>query len=98
MAANKRKPHQGRTLVEVFQEEKSRKLRVERRGTILAISLMFATRRRLDLDNAIAGAKPLRDTIARWFGLDDNDDTIDWAYGQIRTSGQEGTIVKVELL
>jgi len=98
VAAHKPKQNQGRTLVEVFQEEERRRSGLGKSGPVLAIALVFSTRRRLDLDNAIAGAKPLRDAIARWFGLDDNDDTIEWTYGQVRITGQEGTIVRVERL
>lgn len=50
----------------------------------------------MDDDNAIAGLKPLRDAIARMFGLDDADSRIRFEYGQCRTDGDEGTIVKLQ--
>jgi hypothetical protein len=52
-----------------------------------------------DSDNAIAGGtKALRDAIARWLFVDDADPRIQWEYGQVHTSGEEGCIVKLELL
>jgi len=56
-----------------------------------------ATYRRLDGDNLAAGFKPLRDAIARIFEVDDNDDVVEWQYGQVRCSVEEGTIVMVRM-
>ena len=64
------------------------------RITIIACRRPHAGR---DSDNwAQTGYKELRDVIARWFGLDDNDHTISWQYRPIDTTGQQGTIVIAE--
>ena len=54
-------------------------------------------RRRLitDADNLIAGAKPLRDAVARWLGIDDADDNVQWDYRQVQTRSREGTAVMI---
>lgn len=47
-------------------------------------------------DNLRTGAKPLADCIASYLGLDDADPAITWEYGQLVTTGPEGTIVKID--
>lgn len=63
----------------------------------IEVGLVAATHRRLDSDNLAAGFKPLRDAIARYLGTDDNDDAVEWQYGQVRCSGDEGTIVTIRI-
>lgn len=63
---------------------------------LLRIALISFRRRELDRDNLIGGFKPLRDAIARWLNLDDSDRVIEWEYGQQKTSGLEGTAVRIE--
>ena len=67
-------------------------------GVVVRCSLIACCHRVLDDDNAIAGLKALRDAIARMFGLDDADGRIRFEYGQCRTDGEEGTIVRIERL
>lgn len=62
----------------------------------LRITIVSCRHRLLDDDNLVAGAKPLRDAIARTFGLDDADKRIRFEYGQVLTQGEEGTVVKLE--
>lgn len=66
-------------------------------GGRIEVGLIAATHRRLDSDNLAAGFKPLRDAIARYLGTDDNDDAVEWQYGQVRCSGDEGTIVTIRI-
>lgn len=54
--------------------------------------------RPLDDDNLRAGCKALRDAIAAWLGLDDNEQFIAWEYSQHETRGREGTGVKIEAI
>lgn len=68
------------------------------RSVALRVSIIGCRSRVLDSDNFAAGCKPLRDAIARHFGLDDADDCIAWEYGQVRTDGEQGVIVKIERL
>lgn len=63
----------------------------------IEVAIVAATHRRLDGDNLAAGYKPLRDAIAAWLGVDDTDDVVEWSYGQVRCSGDEGTIVTVRI-
>lgn len=52
----------------------------------------------LDRDNLIGGAKQIRDQIARWLGLDDNERFIAWEYSQCETRGRKGLAVQIEIL
>lgn len=61
-------------------------------------SLTAFRRRLLDGDNAVASLKPLQDCIARYLGIDDADPRITWEYAQVRTDGEEGVIVKLEVI
>jgi len=65
---------------------------------VARVSLVSYRRKQLDSDNLAGGFKPLRDAIARSFGLDDSDSIIEWEYGQCITSGRQGTAVKIEKL
>ena len=62
----------------------------------MRVTLISFRKRELDDDNLIGGFKPLRDAIARWLGLDDNQRVIDWQYGQVETKGRAGTAVNIE--
>ena len=64
----------------------------------LCVTLIGCRNRILDSDNFQSGCKGIRDAIARTFGLDDADDCIRWEYGQVRTDGIQGVIVKIERL
>lgn len=99
------KPQQGKTLVEVFQDEARRqggvprggsgKRRVRVRRPVLCVALVACVRRRHDDDNLIAGLKPLRDVVARELGVDDGDGSVSWEYGQVVTRGAPGTMVSI---
>lgn len=93
MAPPKREPSQVATLEQKPQARQSRQ-----RGVVVVVTIIACRHRILDEDNAIAGAKPLRDAIARTLGFDDADPRIRWQYGQQRTDGEQGTIVLVERL
>jgi hypothetical protein len=68
-------------------------------GSVVVVVTLIACRHRLiDDDNSIAGCKPIRDSIARSLGVDDADRRIRWGYGQTRTDGIEGVIVRIENL
>lgn len=69
-----------------------------RRGVEVCVSIIACRRRVLDSDNAIAGAKHLRDCIAKTLGIDDSDRRVRWQYGQVETRGKTGTIVMIEQL
>ena len=60
------------------------------------VTIVSLRRRIVDDDNLIAGAKALRDAIAEHLGIDDSK--INWEYLQLKTSGDEGTIVKITSL
>ena len=98
VAPSKPEPHSGTALGLSASAQARGGTRIRTGGRnrpSISVALIVASHRRLDGDNFISGAKPIRDAIARWFGLDDNDDVIEWQYGQIRCSGSEGTIVVV---
>lgn len=59
----------------------------------ICVTIIACGHRELDEDNLIAGAKPLRDSIAASIGIDDADKRIFWEYRQILTRGAEGTLV-----
>lgn len=63
----------------------------------VVVEIVACRRRLFDDDNSIAGLKPMRDAIARSLGVDDGDERIRWCYGQCRTDGAEGTIVKIAI-
>lgn len=65
---------------------------------LLRITLVGFRRRILDDDNYCGGCKGLRDAIARWLGLDDNQKIIEWEYSQVKTNGRQGTAVRIERL
>jgi hypothetical protein len=76
--------------------KKERRKGMVRGAPRILVSLCGCGPRLLDSDNFIGGCKPLRDAIARWIGLDDNDSNIRWEYAQCQTSGRNGTIVRIE--
>jgi hypothetical protein len=91
MATTKRKRSPDAALDKKPRRVKSGSVRV-----VVRCSIIACRHRILDSDNAIAGAKPLRDGIAKMFGLDDADARIEFEYGQCQTNGEQGTIVKIE--
>lgn len=69
------------------------------KGCVECIVTLIAVRKReADDDNNIASLKGCRDAITYTLGLDDGDGRLRWQYGQCETRGQEGVIVKIELL
>jgi len=75
--------------------DKAIQARPERTGSVV-VSLVSYRRKELDSDNLVGGLKPLRDAIANSIGIDDGDKRIRFEYGQIVTTGHEGTMVKIE--
>lgn len=69
------------------------------RGLAYRVQFISCRNRLLDGDNSISGGnKALRDAVSEWLGLDDGSDAIQFEYAQLHTSGEEGTIVRVERL
>lgn len=67
-----------------------------RKGRVaISVTITSYRSRRIDNDNLIAGAKPLRDSIARSLGLDDGDERITWEYRSIVTTGATGTHILI---
>ena len=86
-----------------YRLKKKARPHVARRGGKPSLLITLTACRRPDArrdgDNwAEAGYKELRDVIAKWFGLDDNDRFIKWQYRNLDTIGQQGTIVTMEKL
>lgn len=67
------------------------------KGRVVLVVQIIALRHRYADDDNIgpAGAKSLRDAIARSIGVDDGDPRIKWEYGVMQTIGPEQTIVKI---
>lgn len=76
----------------------SRSARPQRRTIrpVLRVTIVALTRRAADLDNIMSGTKPVRDAIAREFGLDDSERQIDWQYGSQPTRGELGVMIRIE--
>jgi len=92
-------PHGGGALERKGAPQGPGRGRVARGGPVLRVALISCRRRIVtDGDNFRTGYKELRDCIARWFGLDDEDGTIVWEYGQHETRGRQETIVRIETL
>ena len=67
-------------------------------GMGVRVTIIGLRRRKLDDDNFAAGAKPLRDAIAKSLLIDDGSDRIRFEYGQVVSAGAEGSIVRIEWL
>lgn len=67
-------------------------------GVRCRVTLVACVRRALDDDNLTGACKPLRDAIATRLGLDDGDRRLEWSCQQIATRGQEGVIVRMEMV
>lgn len=69
------------------------------KGVGIRITLITLRKRLLDKHDAVAYAcKPLTDAIAKSLGVDDNDKRLEWEYLQVKTTGTEGVMVKIEVL
>ena len=64
----------------------------------LVVSLVGFRRIPLDDDNYVGACKALRDSISKSLGLDDGDKRLKWQYSQVQTSGEEGVLVRIELV
>ena len=65
----------------------------------VVVSIVGLRRIPLDDDNFIGSScKYVRDAIAASLGLDDGDRRLKFQYGQLQTSGDEGLIVRIELM
>lgn len=79
--------------------DSGKRQRKESKGRVAVIVTLVSCRRRIGDDDSIAASlKPLRDGIADSLGLDDGDARIRFEYAQCRTDGEQGVMVKVELL
>ena len=86
-------PEQGHPKPLVQKEGKRRSTK----GPLYRVTLISCRAGRLDEDNLIGGTKALRDAIADVLQCDDNEQTIDWCYGQAK-SESHGTIARIEQL
>lgn len=50
----------------------------------VVVRLIRIAPRELDTDNLAGGFKAVRDGIADWLGIDDNDPRVGWTYAQER--------------
>jgi hypothetical protein len=66
-------------------------------GLAICVSLVVLSRRLMDSDNLSGSCKSLRDAIAASLGIDDGDEAVTWEYGQMRTDGEQGVLVKIQL-
>ena len=64
-------------------------------GVEYRVTLVAVVGRELDGDNLVSACKPLRDAVAATLGIDDGDKRITFEYGQTRTDGDEGVMVKI---
>ena len=61
------------------------------------VTLTRVAPRELDGDNLQGGFKSVRDGVADWLGLDDNDKRIEWRYAQAKGEAREyAARVKIE--
>lgn len=56
-------------------------------GLPAVVTLTRLAPRQLDSDNAVAGFKAVRDAIAEFFGVNDNDPRVTWRYAQEKAKG-----------
>ena len=83
--------------VQALEQGEADKPKRKSRVRILIEIIRFG-RKEFDEDNLIAGAKPLRDSIARSLGVDDADKRLCWRVLQVVTHGSTGTLVRIERL
>lgn len=62
----------------------------------LAITLTRVSPRSMDDDGAIAALKHVRDEIAAYFGVNDNDPRVTWRYRQAK--GKSGVRIELEVV
>lgn len=66
-------------------------------GPVYRVQIISLRSGTLDDDNLVGGSKPIRDAVAAFLGLDDNQRFITWEYGQMK-SANLGTIVVIQKL
>ena len=93
MEASQPKPTATQTLVGLRQKQQKSK-----RGLEVIVTLVAVRRHLLDDDNNTGSLKTIRDSVAKTIGIDDGDSRIKFEYGQSKTDGEEGVIVKVKYL
>lgn len=63
------------------------------------VQIISCRNRLCDGDNSGSGGnKALRDAISDWLGIDDGSSRLQFEYAQLHTSGEEGTIVRIQKL
>jgi len=65
-------------------------------GSAGTVTMIMLRHRLLDPDAVAAACKPLTDSVAAFLGVDDADPAWFWEWGQQRTDGEEGVLVKIE--
>jgi hypothetical protein len=93
VGAPKREQGQGAALDQKPSRYKKRKGRLA-----VVVTLIACRRGELDSDNNVGSLKGTRDAIARSLGVDDGDERVRWCYGQCRTDGETGVIVRIEAI
>lgn len=79
--------------------DSGKRQRKESKGRVAVVVTLVSCRRRIGDDDSIAASlKPLRDGIADSLGLDDGDARIRFEYAQCRTDGEQGVMVKIEMV
>lgn len=71
--------------------------RRSKRRVAVVVTIISLRNRETDDDNIVAGAKSIRDAIARSLAVDDGDKRLKWEYRSIVTAGQPGTQVAITL-
>lgn len=77
-------------------ESRPQKRSKSKGGVAVCVTFITKRRRLLDDDNNVGSLKPLRDAVAEYIGIDDGDSRIAFEYHQIKTTGKEGVVVKIE--
>jgi len=61
----------------------------------LTVTIKRMGKRKLDSDNAIISAKYVRDSVAKWYDIDDGSDLYEWRYEQAIDT-QYGVEIRIE--
>lgn len=75
------------------------KKRTPSKGSVaIRVTLVSCRHRLLDPDAISFSCKPLTDSIAAWLGVDDADPRVQWNWQQVQVPGEQGVIVKIEIV
>ncbi len=95
-----RRWHWNKTRKEVSRVRRSVRLvlaRFEKPDLPLLVTMTRCSVGTLDDDGAVGSMKNVRDEIASWLGINDNDPRVTWKVGQRKVSRKEaGTLIRIE--